>query len=75
MKGMMQADNVARHPKMKFIIQNIQRSLGHGIAFSEGDEWKRKRKIMNSVFNFDFITDCIPKIARICDEGLNLYET
>lgn len=55
-KGFMQAENVPIYPKMKFLIQNIQRSLGHGIAFSEGNEWKRKRKIMNSVFNFDFLT-------------------
>jgi hypothetical protein len=37
MKGMMQSENVPIHPKMKLLIQNIQRSLGHGIAFSEGD--------------------------------------
>ena len=59
---------------MKFMIQNIQRSLGMGIAFSEDKEWKRKRNIMNAVFNYDFITDNIPKIIRICNEALQLSE-
>ena len=66
-KSFYQPDNVYVHHKMKFMIQNIQRSLGHGIAFSEDKEWKRKRTIMNAVFNYDFIIENIPKINRICE--------
>lgn len=54
-KDFYQPENIYVHHKMKFIIQNIQRSLGFGVAFSEGKEWKRKRSIMNAVFNYDFI--------------------
>lgn len=44
MKDFYQPENIYVHHKMKFIIQNIQRSLGFGVAFSEGKEWKRRRK-------------------------------
>ncbi len=74
MKSFFLPENIYVHHKMKFIIQNIQRSLGMGIAFSEDKEWKRKRNIMNAVFNYDFITDNIPKIIRICNEALQLSE-
>lgn len=63
---MFQPENVYNHFKMPFIIQNIRRSLGDGIAFSEGKLWKRKRGIMNAVFNYDFIIENIPKIIKIC---------
>lgn len=56
------------------MIQNIQRSVGYGIAFSEDKEWKRKRTIMNAVFNYDFIIENISKIVRIAEEGFNKIE-
>ena len=74
MKSFFQPDNIYVHHKMKFMIQNIQRSLGHGIAFSEGKEWKRKRNIMNAVFNYDFIIENIPKIIRICNDAFKVSE-
>jgi hypothetical protein len=73
-KSFYQPDNVYVHHKMKFMIQNIQRSVGYGIAFSEDKEWKRKRTIMNAVFNYDFIIENISKIVRIAEEGFNKIE-
>lgn len=35
-KNFFMPDNIYVHHKMKFAIANIQRSLGHGMAFSEG---------------------------------------
>lgn len=51
------------------MVANVKRALGNGIAFSEGDEWKRKRKIINKVFNFNFIISNIPKMIRLCNEN------
>jgi len=42
--------------------------MGHGVMFSEGDEWKKKRRIMSTVFNFEFIKSKIPLIAKITQE-------
>ena len=56
--------------KDKMIIGNIQRSLGKGIAFSEGNEWKRKRKIISYVFNYNFLINQIPKIINLFDQNV-----
>lgn len=56
------------------LIKNIRRSLGNGIPFSEGKEWKRKRAIMNAVFNYDFIIENIPKIIKICEDDMDAIE-
>lgn len=37
--------------------------LGAGLIFSEGETWKKKRKIMSKVFNFDLIKENIPKMV------------
>jgi len=44
----------------------IKALVGKGLLFSEGAEWKKKRKIMSSVFNYDFIKDKIPLISSMC---------
>lgn len=33
-----------------------------GLLFAENEEWKRKRKIISSVFHYEFINDMIPLI-------------
>ena len=41
--------------------------FGSGLVFDEGQRWKGKRKILNEIFNFDFIRNLTPKIAQICE--------
>ena len=47
---------------------------GRGLIMSEGKVWKMKRKVLNAVFNFDFIKSQIPKITTICDKVLDKME-
>lgn len=54
--------NISIYPKSKIMTQAIERAMGRGIPFSEGEEWKRKRKIISTVFNFDFIKSMTGKI-------------
>lgn len=61
--------NPTLYYKMNFLTANIRRVFGDGLVFSEGLQWKHKRKIMNSVFNYDFIKANIPNIIRICNEN------
>ena len=35
---------------------------GGGILFTDGDIWKRKRRIISSVFHFDFLNSIIPMV-------------
>ena len=48
--------------------------MGDGLAFSEGENWKRKRKIMSKVFNFDLIKKNIPKICQIFDKNYEKFD-
>lgn len=48
--------------------------MGNGLIFSEGEEWKMKRKIMAHVFNYDFIKSKIGFIARTCQEKIGEVE-
>jgi len=47
---------------------------GKGLLLSEGQEWKMKRKIMTSVFNFDFIKAKTQAISKIAKEMLDKVE-
>lgn len=55
-------EHLYTYPKIKMFTDPIVRAMGRGIPFSEGDEWKRKRKIINAVFNFDFVKSMTYKI-------------
>lgn len=48
--------------------------LGKGLLFSEGAEWKSKKRIMSGVFNYDFIKSKIRTIASIVEEKINEIE-
>jgi len=39
--------------------------VGGGLLFSEGHEWRIKRKIMAAVFNHDFIRSKVATISKI----------
>ena len=45
-----------------------------GLFFSEHDSWKKKRRVLNSSFNFDFLKSLAPKIALLCDRVLEKIE-
>jgi len=36
------------------------------MILNEGDVWKRKRRILSDIFNFDFVKRNIPKMKDIC---------
>lgn len=55
-------------------VGSLKAFLGEGLLFSEGDEWKMKRKIMSSVFNYDFIKYKVGTISDICNEVLDEIE-
>jgi cytochrome P450 len=59
-------ENIINNPKVKILYQYIARGVGFGIAFSEKDIWKRKRRIVSQVFNFDLLKALTYKIENIC---------
>ena len=48
--------------KNPFITEVYQTLASGGMVFTEWDIWKRKRRIISSVFHFDFLNDMIPTI-------------
>jgi len=46
-------------------INSFRYIIGTGLFFSEGEEWKNKKKVMSSVFNFDFTKGKIGAINDI----------
>ena len=51
-------------------ISALKNMIGNGLVFSEGEEWKIKRKIMTQVFNYDFIKSKVSLIAKITQEKI-----
>ena len=47
---------------------------GEGLLFSEGEEWKMKRKVLTDVFNFEFLKQLAPKIAEMADKAYDKME-
>ena len=64
-------NNLKKLPKNPFISEVFMVFLnGGGILFTEGEEWKRKRKIISSVFHFDFLNEMVPVIEAQIDHHL-----
>jgi cytochrome P450 len=40
----------------------------------EGDEWRRKRKVISHTFHFDFLQSIIPHISHIIDEEFDEFD-
>ncbi len=59
------------YPKEEKIVNIFSRAAGHGLPFSEGKKWKRKRTIFNKIFNFDFIKSQTEKISLACEDAIS----
>jgi cytochrome P450 len=46
--------NEKYYVKERFFIENRIRVFGDGVAFAEGKEWAKRRKIMSSIFHYSF---------------------
>ena len=73
-KELLSAEKLNIYPKETAVIEGIKLIMGEGLAFSEGDSWKNKRKLMSKVFSFDLIKENIPKITEICDRSFKDFE-
>lgn len=62
-------------PKEQKVIDIFTRAAGHGLPFSEGEIWKRKRTILNKVFNFDFVKSQSKKISDACAGAIQELES
>jgi cytochrome P450 len=47
----------------------IKSIIGKGLFLSEGDAWKKKKKILSKIFNHEFIYSLIPAISEIAEQN------
>ena len=55
-------------------MQTIKRGINGGLLATEGEAWKKKRKILNRIFNFEMIKNMTEQIAEICDDAFQEVE-
>ena len=48
--------------KYDLTFKNRARIFGNGVAFAEGNEWKRRRAIATSLMHFEFFEVILPKL-------------
>ena len=53
--------------KEKSIYQVFFSIFNKGILLVEKSKWKHRRKLLSSIFNYDFITSQIPMMIKIAD--------
>ena len=59
------------YPKNQEFIEPMKRIIRSGLVFSEGDIWKKKkRKLLNRIFNFDMIKGFTKQVTEICENSL-----
>ena len=68
------ADKLPLYEKSRLRKEGFVWLGGTGLIMSQGKQWKMKRKVLNAVFNFDFIKSQIPKVIKICDSVLDKVE-
>ena len=54
------------YQKLPAMSNMMTRIFGKGLVFSEGEDWKRKRRIFSKFFTYEFIHSQIPTIVDIC---------
>ena len=72
-KDFFAVDKQYEFPKSKSVVEVLAKIAGKGVIFSEGQEWRRKRNIINKVFNYDFLKSLTHSIFRICDDTIQEY--
>ena len=63
----------ARIMKRDAGVEIVRRVLGHGLLTSEGDLWKRQRKLMSQAFAPKRITDYATAMVRVADIALRRW--
>jgi cytochrome P450 len=55
-------------------IETLQRTLGNGLLTSDGELWRRQRKLMAQAFTPKRIQDYGETMVAVTDRGLNLHD-
>lgn len=73
-RELIQSENKGNFIKSRGFAASIQRVAGMGLTFLDGETWKKRRRALNEVFNFDFLKSMVPKLDEIADLSLKEVE-
>ena len=65
----MQPDKVDLYHKASMAFRGMNSIIGEDLIFSEGDIWRRHRRIVSKIFTHDLIKANISRISSICDKA------
>ena len=68
MREIMSAEKMETYPKYNLIFKGVTSLVGEGTIFSEGANWKRKRKIIAKLFSYDLVLSNMTNISCFCDK-------
>jgi cytochrome P450 len=68
------ADNAKNYGKQTVSYRRLREFLGNGLVTSEGDFWKRQRRIENPAFHRERIARFADTMTRCADEMINAWE-
>ena len=71
LKEILAPDKVDIYHKTRWTFPGTALVLGEGLLLSEGNAWRRKRKILSSMFTYDMLLANIPTITAIVDRSLD----
>lgn len=64
-------DLYLKHPE---ILAPLKDLCGRSLVCAEGDEWKRKKKLISTAFHFEFLKEMIPEIGEITREQIENWK-
>ena len=75
MKEIFYPDKVDIYHKISSTFRGTAPLLGKGLLFSQGDIWRRKRKIISNFFSHDILLSNVGTIGEIADRVLEKTES
>ena len=66
-------DSVMNITKFRDVIALLLEITPNVLTVLEGDAWKKRRKMLSSVFNWNNVESQIPEINTICDKVFEKY--
>jgi len=59
------------YQKNKSLFSLLVEKMNGTVIFAEGNEWKRKRKLTSSAFNFEFLKNVVPIVISTTEKHFN----
>jgi cytochrome P450 len=66
--------NTQHYQKSKMFLGFIEKIVGSGLVTSEGEQWKRHRKVIGSTFHYEFLKQMLPTVKKTVQEHFDALD-